>query len=353
MRNAVLVPLWIIAVGVIAAGLFWFRDILSQFALAMILWLAIDAFARTLDARLPFTPRWLALPLALILTVAVCAVVVVVIASNANAFTGHTGEYVGRLNALAGQLHALLRVGGPVWTVDDLAAQVNPSGLVRQIIDAVQGLASDAVFILIYLGFLFAAAAQFPQKLDVIFPDSDDRQHAREVFSSIRVSMEQYLLVQTVGSLITSALTYGTLVWIGLENALFWAFVIFFLNYIPTIGSIIAVILPTAFALVQFPDLTGVAFTAFGVAVWQFIIGNFVMPRLTGESLNLSTVVVLLALAIWTSLWGLAGAFLAAPLTVMIMIVLAQFAQTRWIAVLLSADGKPKMLRPSRPEAVE
>ena len=71
------------------------------------------------------------------------------------------------------------------------------------------------------------------------------------------------------------------------------------------------------------------------------MIGNFVQPRMTGESLNLSAVVVLLALSIWGLIWGIVGAFLAAPLTVMIMIVLAQFPSTRWIAILLSADGKP------------
>ena len=80
---------------------------------------------------------------------------------------------------------------------------------------------------------------------------------------------------------------------------------------------------------------------AAGVSVWQFIIGNFVQPRMTSESLNLSAVVVLLALAIWGLMWGIVGAFLAAPMTVMIMIVLAQFPSTRWIAILLSADGKP------------
>ena len=153
--------------------------------------------------------------------------------------------------------------------------------------------------------------------------------------------MERYLWVQTVMSLIITALTYVTLKIIGLDNALFWSFLIFFLNYIPTIGSIAAVALTTAVALVQFPTLGPVAAVFAGVGVWQFVIGNFIQPRMTGDSLNLSAVVVLLALAIWGLVWGIVGAFLAAPMTVMIMIVLAQFPSTRWIAILLSADGKP------------
>ena len=83
---------------------------------------------------------------------------------------------------------------------------------------------------------------------------------------------------------------------IGLENALFWSFLIFFLNYIPTIGSIAAVVLTTAVALVQFNTLAPVVAVAAGVGVWQFVIGNFLQPRMTGDSLNLSAVVVLLAL---------------------------------------------------------
>ena len=96
-------------------------------------------------------------------------------------------------------------------------------------------------------------------------------------------------------SLIITALTYVTLRIIGLENALSWSFLIFFLNYIPTIGSIAAVALTTAVALVQFPTLGPVAAVPAGVGAWQFIIGNFILPRMTGDSLNLSAGGVLLA----------------------------------------------------------
>ena len=78
-----------------------------------------------------------------------------------------------------------------------------------------------------------------------------------------------------------------------------------------------------------------------GVSVWQFLIGNFVAPRMQANSLNLSPLVVLLSLAVWGALWGPVGMFLSAPLTVLVMIVLAQVRGARWIAVLMSADGKP------------
>ncbi|MDZ4778484.1 MAG: AI-2E family transporter, partial [Alphaproteobacteria bacterium] len=132
--------------------------------------------------------------------------------------------------------------------------------------------------------------------------------------------------------------------------ALFWAFLIFFLNYIPTVGSMIAVVLPTLAAAVAYPTAGPVIAVAAGVGTWQFVIGNFIQPRFTGDSLNLSAVVVLLALALWGSLWGIAGAFLAVPLTVMLMVMLAQIDDARWIAVLLSADGKPKIFQKRIPD---
>jgi AI-2 transport protein TqsA len=265
----------------------------------------------------------------------------VVIDNVANIISDLNG-YEFRLNQVINQAHTALGAPGIAPTVRDLVAQANPNNrLTAEIGGSLQNFASAATFTLIYLAFLFPASAVMKAKLDFIFRDETRRAAARDVLARIRESMERYLWVQTVMSLIITALTYVTLKIIGLENALFWSFLIFFLNYIPTIGSIAAVALTTAVALVQFPTLAPVAAVFAGVGAWQFVIGNFIQPRMTGDSLNLSAVVVLLALSIWGLVWGIVGAFLAAPMTVMIMIVLAQFPSTRWIAILLSADGKP------------
>jgi len=333
--------LWVVATGVIAVGLYFFREPLTQFAMAIILWLAIDGLAETLDKRLPFMPRWLALPFALIVVLSIVALIGFVVADNIAAILGDLTRYEFRLNQVLSQLHQALGAPGRAPTVGDLVAQLNTSQLAGEIGQSIQNAASAATFTLIYLAFIFPAAGVMSDKLDFIFRDKAQREAAADVFMRIRQSMERYLWVQTVMSLIITALTYATLAVIGLENALFWSFLIFFLNYIPTIGSIAAVVLTTAVALVQFPTLGPVAAVFAGVSVWQFVIGNFIQPRMTGDSLNLSAVVVLLALSIWGTVWGIVGAFLAAPMTVMIMIVLAQFPTTRWIAILLSADGKP------------
>lgn len=333
--------LWIIASGVIAAGLYVLREPLTQFAIALILWLVIDGMADTLAKRVPFMPRWLALPIAFVIVLSLAAAIGVVIVANLTAMGADFAGYERRLNEVIAQGHAALGIGGAPPSFANLIARLDPASVASQVGAGLRNLASDVLFVLIYLGFMFPASQIMSEKFDRIFGAGQPREAARTVFRRMRASMEQYLWVQTVVSLVITGLTYATLAAIGLENALFWSFVIFFLNYIPTIGSLVAVVVATGAALIQFSTLAPVAAVAIGVGAWQFLIGNFVQPRMTGDSLNLSALVVLLALAIWGAVWGIAGAFLAAPLTVMLMIVLAQFRSTRWIAILLSADGKP------------
>jgi len=140
-----------------------------------------------------------------------------------------------------------------------------------------------------------------------------------------------------------TVISYVGMTALGLDNALFWALVIFVLNYIPIVGGLLAVLFPVLFAIVQFDSLGQVGLLALILFGAQTIIGNTIQPKMMGDSMNLSALVVILALSVWGALWGGVGAFLSAPLTVIIMIILAQFPTTRWIAVLLSADGNPDM----------
>ena len=122
----------------------------------------------------------------------------------------------------------------------------------------------------------------------------------------------------------------------GLEFAIFFAFIIFLLNFIPNIGSIIAVTFPVIFSLVQFESLylTSI-FLALMIGV-QVLMGNFVEPKFVGNKLNLSPLVIILSLVFWGSLWGVVGMLLSVPIMVIINIILAAIPSTRPIAILFS-----------------
>ena len=141
-------------------------------------------------------------------------------------------------------------------------------------------------------------------------------------------------------SVLTAGLSYIVLLSIGVDSALFWSALIFLLNFIPSIGSLIATVFPALFAFLQFNDVTYLLLVFGLVGAIQIIVGNIVEPKVMGKSLNLSSLVVMLALTFWGSLWGLTGAILSVPITVMLMIIFSHFDSTKFLSRILSEKGE-------------
>ena len=331
----------VIAAAAIIAGLWWFADLLTPLALALFLWLTIDAFAEWLQKRLPFIPKVGAIPVAVLIVFLSLAFIVGFVIEYASGFSSSLGAYQVRLNDLIAQGHAMLNLSGLPPTVGQLFSRVSPSLLLRGVADTLQNFGGQALFVIIYVASLFAAQASMPKKMEQIFGTGSELSRAGLIGKAISRSMEQYLWVQTITGVMIAVLCFGLFFFMGLENALFWAMVTFLLSYIPVVGGVVASALPTLFALVQFTSPVP-ALVILGVSQGiQFLVGNVIQPRMTGDSLNISVLVVFISLAFWGKLWGGPGMFLAVPLTVMLMIVLAQFPSTRWIAVLMSNNGNP------------
>ena len=329
----------------VTASLYFMRDLITPFALAIFIWLIIDTFARFLDNLSPKFPYWLALTVAVFIVVASITGIILIIADTAESVVGQAPRYGKRLDEIFHWVGGL--IGNDDLSINSFIASLEledkmSSGLAG-FAGSVQGVLSNLATIAIYVVFLFVAQSSFPKKMDDLFPEKSGRAQATKVFARIRHSIEKYIGVQTIISLIQTVISYAIMAAVGLENALFWALVIFILNYIPIVGGLAAIVLPVAFGLVQFETLTPILIMAGGLFGAQFIIGNTIQPKMMGDSMNLSALVVVLSLTLWYALWGGVGAFLSAPLTVIIMIILAQFPTTRWIAVLLSADGQPDM----------
>jgi predicted PurR-regulated permease PerM len=110
---------------------------------------------------------------------------------------------------------------------------------------------------------------------------------------------------------------------------------------VPILGAVAGIGLPALFALLQFGDWGHALAVLGGAFAIAFVVGNIFLPRMQGNSLNLDPLIVMVSLAFWGALWGLPGMFLSTPLTVLSMVILAQFDGSRWIAILLSGDGDP------------
>jgi predicted PurR-regulated permease PerM len=339
-RNA-LVILAAIAGG---AVLYVLADILTPLALALFLAVMIDGFARVLQARLPVVSARLAMPLAIILSVLIFAGGAFFIVDNATSFAAQLVAYTPRLNGLIARVADLVGVDVPP-TLTQLVQQLNPASYLGQVARGLQSFASTAAFTLVYLGFILASRRGWERKVVGLFPTREERHEAVAAFLRIRNGVEQYLWVQTVTGLMIAIASWIAMVSVGLDNALFWAILIFIASYIPLVGGIIAVTAPPVFALVQFESLWQAIVLFVVLQVIGMFVGNVVQPRMQGRSLNIDPIVLLLALAFWSVVWGLTGAFLSTPLTTMLMVILAQFPGARWVAVLLSADGDPAQLK--------
>ncbi|MDE5615640.1 MAG: AI-2E family transporter [Alphaproteobacteria bacterium] len=201
-------------------------------------------------------------------------------------------------------------------------------------------IATTIGMIVVYMIFMFVEQSTFNRKFAAMFPNKRQSKKMSYIISSIDTNMKKYLFVKTFISAITGILSYVWLRSLGLEFAGVWAFIVFITSYIPTIGAIVACGLPILYSLINAPTLHQPVLVACGLIGLQIIFGNILEPKLTGKTLNLSTLAILINLVFWGMIWGIAGMFFSVPLLVATFIITAQFDSTRWIAVLLSADGK-------------
>jgi predicted PurR-regulated permease PerM len=331
----------IIAAVMVGAVLWWLRGMLTPFALALFLMVIIDGLARVIENRVPVFPRRAALPTAMVLTILVFVLVVYVIGAKASGFVSQLIAYTPKLRGLAVRISGELGVQAP-QTVGQLLSQLNVAHYMSTIASAFRDMASGAAFVFIYLIFLIIARAGFEEKARLLFTRPESFEQARRVFVRIRTGVERYVWVQTFAGALVAFASWALMAAVGLDNAIFWGFLIFTLFYVPIIGGAVGILLPPVFALVQFGGYEQAIALLAGAELIHFFVGNFVTPRLQGVSLNVDPVVVVLSLGFWGAVWGVPGMFLSTPLTVVAIVILIQFPNTRWIAVLLSRDGDPE-----------
>ena len=194
--------------------------------------------------------------------------------------------------------------------------------------------------ILIYIGFLFLEQGHFTNKITALVADPNKEQDANKIINRIRDDIQKYITIKVITSSLTGILSYIILRIADVDFAGVWGLLIFLLNFIPTIGSIIATIFPALIALAQSDGYTLFLVVLFGIGALQVCIGNILEPRLMGSSFNLSPIIILLNLALWGYIWGIPGMFLCVPFLIIVTIILSHFPQTRPMAIILSSDGR-------------
>jgi AI-2 transport protein TqsA len=322
------------------------RSVLVPVAFGMVVVYVIVGLAQALE-RLPVLGRVLPVQLRYVLSIALIIYVVTALAylvmSSRDSVIALAPQYQKSLLTIIQQGAVFLRIEGePTWTTlrTDLFSQINLQRLLGSMVVSVSSIVASVFIVLLYATFLLLEQRTFTEKLSKLSTDPRGVQRILDVTSDINRRVGSYLALKTMISILLGGVCWAIMAFFGLEFAPFWAALITLLNFVPYIGSLLAVLFPVVMSVVQFENLGTVLWLLMSLTLAQFVIGNFIDPYLMGNSLNLSPFAILVSLAIWTELWGIPGAFLAVPLTAVIAIVLSSFRETRPIAVMLSRDGR-------------
>lgn len=217
--------------------------------------------------------------------------------------------------------------------------EIDIAAIAQSVLSSLTSFGGFIFITILYASFLLSEITGFPEKVRRAFGSDGDSTDTLNMFTRINHDIGSYLATKTLINIILGLICWAILVIMGVEYAALWAIIIGLLNYIPYIGSFVGVAFPALFAIAQFGSLTVPLIATGLMTAAQVVIGNVVEPKMLSKSVNLSPMVVLISLAIWSALWGIPGAILAVPFTTILMIVLARRPGTRPIAALLSSDG--------------
>ncbi len=291
-------------------------------------------------------PKMLAIAIVLILTTLLCLCFVYIIIAMINVLLVELPSYINKVTVFDAYISSWIR---DVFNMEkdefpsiitmlniDWAQQVK--NILSSLSSASASIVGDTAMVIVYLLFLLMEKATIFPKISAAFPNS--KNEASELVKSISRQTSRYLTVKILISLITGVCFYLIAIVAKMDFPLVWGILACLLNFIPTIGSIVVTVLGTLMAAIQFmPHWGTVALIFLGFLTTEMILGNIIDPKLQGVQLNMSPFVILIMLAIWGYIWGIAGMFLAVPITCVIQVICANIPSLKPMAILLSSGS--------------
>ncbi len=263
------------------------------------------------------------------------------IGSSINNFTDRIPYYQSLLKIQVDNISGILNSVGINVSEVKIEEYFNPGSVLTLVAGALNELSNiftNGFLILLTVVFMLLEVSSLPVKLNKI--TSNPNESIKRV-QSVMDNINKYMTIKTWISLVTGLLVTILLYIVGVDFPILWGVLAFLLNFIPNIGSIIAVIPPALLALVQF-GIGDTVIVIAGYIIINTLMGNILEPKFMGAKLGLSTLVVFLSLIFWGWVLGPVGMLLSVPLTITIKIALDSSEETRWLAVMLRPDSPDK-----------
>ena len=281
-------------------------------------------------------PNSLAIMAIIVLIVIFGTAIVAIVGSSIDNFRADLPEYQQKLLSLTDNLQRKLASIGIQINPAQWREIVNPSSafsFLGNTLAQFGNVMTSTFLILLTVTFILAEEVRFIDKLQNAAGSSQKTLDAIRRFTS---SVNKYMAIKTLVSMVTGLTAIISLMIIGVDYPVLWGLLAFLLNFVPTLGSLLAAVPPVLLALIQL-GIGEAAVTALVYVAINVFIGNVVEPRWMGKGLNLSTLVVFLSLVFWGWVLGPVGMLLSVPLTMTVKIALENFSDTHWLGVMLGS----------------
>jgi len=266
-----------------------------------------------------------------------------VVGSSVSRFSKEMPVYQENVKNMTRDLVSKLESRGIDISSEQMSGIIEPGkafGFAADFLSEIGAIVGDSLLILFIVIFMLFEMNSFPVKVKVI---EKLKGSSLNFFTKIAANLRHYLAIKTVVSLLTGILITVSLLIIGVDYPLLWGMIAFLLNYIPSIGSIIAAVPAMMLALIQL-GFSGMLWTGISFLAVNTLMGNILEPKVMGSGLGLSTLVVFISLIVWGFVFGSIGMFLSVPLTMTIKIILEQNSRTRWFAILLGTEKEAQQI---------
>lgn len=324
-NRLVVVSLVLIAIVATGVVLLYARSVLIPFVLALFISLLVSPVLDFQVLRLKI-PRVFAVIITLALILVILAVLFMFVSSATQSIVSTAGRYSDSFVNLVEVVLQKVKTWGVVPDQSEILTmlQKRAPGFITGSFGTALGLISSTFLVSIFVCFMLVGR-------------NSNEIHGG-IYSEIDRQVRRYIAIKLVLSSVTGVLVWATLSLFKLELANVFGILAFLLNFIPSIGSIIATMLPIPIAVAQFQNPWMVVLVVGIPGAIQMVIGNGVEPKLLGKGLHLHPVTILMALSFWGLLWGIPGMFLAVPMTAVIRIILMQFDTLRPIGNILAGQ---------------
>ena len=327
-----LVAVWVLIIG---------KAIILPLLMALFLSFILDPIVNLL--KKVHIPLAIAVPLTLLLAFVLLYLLGLLVYANVQSFVAQLPVYQARLvqtlNELVAGLEKLAgeQLNSELWKRINWLDTLQRYSIAQNILKSVGTFFTffaKMVIVIVFIAYLLTGKRNVNDKIRAAFQPARAERFI-QMIESIVGQVQKYLGAKTIASMFTGAVSL-VIFWIfGIDFAVFWALIIFLFNFVPTIGSIIASLLPVLFSLLQTGSLPVAFWLAICLLILQLGTGNIIEPRIMGRSLNLSPMIVILSLIFWGYIWGVAGMILAVPIMATVTIVCENFPALRFVAVFL------------------